>query len=667
MPPSATAVIQRSVPDFVKNINDDYLAQVSHVFILHGNIYDFVDNAGNNLGIQEVLASCYDTNIQRSLNPNAATSNDENGVQSVSAAASRKTRIMAFYNSSTGLVFPDARSRAAWVASFNLTASQIEDLGGDGYFSPVSIEAAMALLNQWFVISKRAILENGVRARENRPLLTELVFTLIFTDSDTLFPAGDIANLGGDRPAIVNIRNWAQDPMLGKRNKIILMTRDQLKIHESIRAELAVSHVVRKPDLHDRTEWIRNFDLSVQRLVAASGAQKVGDNLNVTGIMFSPEFDLREFALQSAGMNRRQIKDVILKSWRTNQPVDFQMVQEIKKRALDAEYGGMIDILEPKFGFDEIGGHEHFKNYCRWKIIRPLKEGYRKLCSRGVLMTGPPGTGKSMIAWALAKEAGLNFIQVDLGKVFAGLVGATEANIRKMIEAIEAASPCIAFFDEVDSVLSSGRSSAGDSGTSARVFNNFMTWLSDPSRRGKVVAMFASNRPDLLDTALIRAGRVDAKIPMLAPAKGDAKGRWSILVALTKKHKIVLSSELLTRRNITTEGLGLLLGDANRIWTGAEMEQLLEAALDEAMIAERTKPDGKPDMTIQMADWNAAFDNIIPNTREVERMTNLALLFADNLRYVPSEWKEQARDKEALQQICSVGNDRMRAEREAWA
>ena len=154
-----------------------------------------------------------------------------------------------------------------------------------------------------------------------------------------------------------------------------------------------------------------------------------------------------------------------------------------------------------------------------------------------------------MIAWALAKEAGLNFIQVDLGKVFGGLVGETEKNVRKLLEAIEAASPCIVFIDEIDSVLSSGRSSAGDSGTSARVFNNIMTWLSDPSRVGKVVVVAATNRPDLLDSALIRMGRLDAIIPMLAPAKGDALGRWNILAALTKKLKLVLHPDLVKTKD----------------------------------------------------------------------------------------------------------------------
>jgi hypothetical protein len=125
------------------------------------------------------------------------------------------------------------------------------------------------------------------------------------------------------------------------------------------------------------------------------------------------------------------------------------------------------------------------------------------------------------------------------------------------------------------------------------------------------------------------------------------------LASQTHKHKIVLADDLVASKNNPNAGLGRLLCDPNRIWTGAEEEQLLQAAFDETVRAERVLAE-KPDYRITLADWNAAFDNIIPNTEEVERMTNLALLYVDNLRYVPAEWREAARDKKSLREICGL-------------
>jgi SpoVK/Ycf46/Vps4 family AAA+-type ATPase len=242
----------------------------------------------------------------------------------------------------------------------------------------------------------------------------------------------------------------------------------------------------------------------------------------------------------------------------------------------------------------------------------------------------------------------MNYLIVDLSRVFGGLVGETESNMRKLLEAIEAAAPCIVFVDELDSVLSAGRTSAGDSGTSGRVFNSFMTFMSDPSRSGKIVVLAASNRPDLLDAALIRAGRFDAKIAILPPARGDEKGRKAILKALVGKHSVKFSKDLVPTMEDKEEGLGRLLCDTNRLWTGAEIEVVTKKAISTAAFAYRTDEVGQKDYTITLEDWNHAMDVIVPNTREVEFQTKLALLFADDEDYVAAGWKSLFADKDQL-------------------
>jgi transitional endoplasmic reticulum ATPase len=222
--------------------------------------------------------------------------------------------------------------------------------------------------------------------------------------------------------------------------------------------------------------------------------------------------------------------------------------------------------------------------------------------------------------------------------------------MRKLIDGIESAAPCIVFIDEIDSILSSGRTSQGDSGTSGRMFNSFMDWMSNPSRAGRIVVVAASNRPDLLDGALIRAGRFDAKLPILPPTREDSNGRKEILKGLTRKLQVKFHKESLGgTEDIKNSGLGKLLKDTERIWTGAEIEVVIKEALDNAVFAERKKKDGTDDYTIMLDDWNTAMDSILPNTHEVESMCKLALYYTDNVgTYCPPEWRAIARNKDAL-------------------
>lgn len=439
------------------------------------------------------------------------------------------------------------------------------------------------------------------------------------------------------------------------------MTRHLTEIHESIRGGTSgVSTIsVPKPTMGDRQEWLESFSKSIEERVASRKKPMVIGSNEVSKVNLAEGFDFTQFAVQSAGMSRRQMEDVIMKSWLNKTPVDFFLVKERKQRAIEDEYQGIVDFFEPEFGFEHIGGHEALKTYFQRKIIGPLRSGDKRLCTSGMLMTGPPGTGKTALARACAKEAKLNFMVGHLDKLFGSLVGETEQKTRKFLEAVESAAPCIVFLDELDSVLSSGRSSKGDSGTSARMFNAVMQWLSDDSRKGKVVVIAASNRPDLLDAALIRAGRFDALIPALPPSKGDYKGRLQILAALCRKLKTQFSKDLEGTEQDQKNGLGRLLCDAKRVWTGAEIEVVLKEAFDNAAFANRSKDvKGKTarDYTIQLADWNKAYDDILPDTKMVERMTLLSLLYVNHLGYCPPEWKEKAANKDAIREELGIAD-----------
>jgi len=158
------------------------------------------------------------------------------------------------------------------------------------------------------------------------------------------------------------------------------------------------------------------------------------------------------------------------------------------------------------------------------KFANAMREGNREIVPQGIMLLGPPGCGKTFSMECFAHDCGIPFL--TLGNVFSRYVGATEANLEKLFHYLNALSPVFVFIDEFDQSYGRRTTSEGDSGVSRRVFGMFNAYLSDTSRKGRVLFGAATNRPDLIDPSTLRAGRFDVKIPFFMP---DEETRKSIL------------------------------------------------------------------------------------------------------------------------------------------
>lgn len=193
----------------------------------------------------------------------------------------------------------------------------------------------------------------------------------------------------------------------------------------------------------------------------------------------------------------------------------------------------------PNVKWKDIGGLEDVKRELKETVQYPVEHGekFREFGlrpSRGVLFYGPPGCGKTLLAKAVANECKANFISVKGPELLTMWFGESEANVRDLFDRARAAAPCIIFFDEIDSIAKTRGSGGGGAGSEAsdRVINQILTEIDGIGKQKQIFIVGATNRPDILDPAVTRPGRLDQLLYIPLP---DLKSRESIFKANLRK------------------------------------------------------------------------------------------------------------------------------------
>lgn len=262
-------------------------------------------------------------------------------------------------------------------------------------------------------------------------------------------------------------------------------------------------------------------------------------------------------------------------------------------------------VETPNIKWEDVGGLETIKQELKEAVEWPLKfaDSFKRMGirpSRGLLLYGPPGTGKTLLAKAVAKESESNFINIKGPSLLSMWVGKSEEGVRKVFERARQVAPCIIFFDEIDS-LANKRGEDTGSKVTERVLNQILAEMDGLEDLNNVIVIGATNRPDMLDTALLRPGRFDRILLVNAP---EEEGRFSILKIHAKRIPIILTKEELkeTERELSidktinlkdlTEKDKLLyyLAKKTNGYTGADLESLTR---ESAMLALRESIDSK--------------------------------------------------------------------------
>jgi len=429
---------------------------------------------------------------------------------------------------------------------------------------------------------------------------------VIIDYAHTLAP-GDAS--GSERTNVTTLARWASDPALSARRPIVFLIAPSAgEVSSEVYAGASGAEVVAipRPELEARTAY----------------AEYLREREPGLDWQLTPE----QLGAETGGLALVQIEDIAQRARAAKLPLDRDAIVSRKIDLLRQEYGDVLEILQPKHGLAAVGGLEHATSELR-EVADIMRRGLYSAAPMGIVLMGPPGTGKSYLAECFAKECGMLCVRTKpLRQMY---VGQSERNQEKAFSAIRALAPVIVIVDESDQAEGGSRDAGGgDSGVSERMRASAFNFWGDSALRGRVLRIDITNRIDLIDAAMRRSGRTDVKIPILMP---DAEARAQIFAVTLKKHR--LQSAITDFKPFAERTPG---------FTGSDIELAVTTAY---RFAAR---DGAA--AISDAHLTAALDDLIPTTRDqktIDRMTLLALEECRNKRLLPRNHEQIRKEIEA--------------------
>ena len=315
--------------------------------------------------------------------------------------------------------------------------------------------------------------------------------------------------------------------------------------------------------------------------------------------------DIERFAHAALGLTLNEAENAFARAMVRDArftPEDLEMIHEEKRQIV--KKAGILEFVKSEVRIEDVGGLENLKRWLKKRDKSWLGSArkYGIPPPKGVLITGVPGCGKSLLAKAIGSAWQLPLLRLDVGRIFGMYIGMSEQNLRGAIHTAEAVSPCILWVDEIEKGFSP--SGDGDSGTSSRVFATFLTWMQEKTHPVFVVA--TANNIDALPPEMLRKGRFDEIFFVDLPT---AKERAEIFRLHMKKRladptvagELQLVDEAFARLAAATDG-----------FIGAEIEQTVISALFDAYAESRA---------VQWTDLTRAIQSTVPlSVTQAERI-----------------------------------------------
>jgi hypothetical protein len=492
----------------------------------------------------------------------------------------------------------DTFQGTSWASIPDTGSDKLETLDLSGQL-PRDPKRALELIDRFL----RAGLAR-TRPVDGKPVADPLKVAVLIDYAHYIAPAGEPLYISGDlSQSIIQLLDWSSDPAVTGAFVTTVLITETLADLNGLLVENPYAAKIRigLPDAAELRDYMRDL------------AAGVADFDRVC------EVSREVLAERLVGLSRVNARNLVQRALSAGETITGKYLTKVKKELIEKEAFGRLEFIESDRTLDDVAGHAEAKAWLR-QDAQLLKKGVTRAIPMGYLLIGRIGTGKTFLVQCLAGEVGVPC--VELKNFREKWVGATEGNLEKVFNVLHALGQVFVFVDEADQVTGKRGASEGDAGLSGRIYAMLAAEMSDTRNRGKIIWIFATSRPDLLEVDLKRQGRLDVHIPLFPPQ--DQESRQALFGAMARKLKMEIDLADLP-----------LLPDNDQIG-GNEMEGVLVRALR----VYETQPEGSrvrpmPEVITEVvADFRPS-----AHTERLELMDLLAVKECTDTRFLPEKYR----------------------------